>query len=86
MTLCRSDKCERLTLFRSDKAPTDARSIGHDMPFDATGSPEDEGATPNATPAPGPLWLRCFIAAMISAMVLMVMGVGWRIADYIAAL
>ena len=50
------------------------------MPFDATEFPKD-GAP--AEPAPAPLWLRCFIFAMIFALVMTGMGVGWRIADYI---
>jgi len=55
------------------------------MPFDAAEYPEDDGATP-AEPTPGPLWLRCFIIAMILAIVLMAIGAGWRIADYIGQL
>jgi hypothetical protein len=50
------------------------------MPFDTAGFPKDDAP---AEPAPGPLWLRCFIATMIFAMLLMAMGAGWRIAHYI---
>jgi hypothetical protein len=53
------------------------------MPFDATEFPRD-GAP--AEPAAVPLWLRCFIFAMIFALVMMAMRVGWKIADYIGTL